>query len=157
MNAHLKRIISEVINDFINNLKFEKIIEDDGDRIIITAYYNDENIGQIISNILFDSYSYEFDDVFNEDEFYEIYPDDHVIKIEHIEIDDYYKGSGVGTALMNRMMKIMKNEGYNQFYLNASPMGFSGLDLSNLIKFYEKFGFKVLKHQGNNAIMGVVF
>ena len=51
----------------------------------------------------------------------------------------------------------MKKNGYNQFYLNASPMGFKGLGTMDLVEFYKKFGFKELLNQGHNVLMGVVF
>ena len=53
--------------------------------------------------------------------------------------------------------QLMKNNGYNQFYLNASPMGFKGLSTMDLVDFYKKFGFKELLNQGHNVLMGVVF
>ncbi len=100
--------------------------------------------------ILFDAYQYEFDDVFDEDTFEELYPNSEIVKIEHIEIDDNYKNSGIGSELM-------KKNGYNQFYLNASPMGIKGLGTMDLVDFYKKFGFKELLNQGHNVLMGVVF
>ena len=54
-------------------------------------------------------------------------------------------------------MGLMKGNGYNQFYLNASPIGFKGLGAMDLVYFYKKFGFKELLNQGHNVLMGVVF
>lgn len=74
-----------------------------------------------------------------------------------IDVDDNYKNYGIGSQLMKRGIELMKKNGYNQFYLNASPMGFKGLGTMDLVEFYKKFGFKELLNQGHNVLMGVVF
>lgn len=130
-----------------------KYKHDGEDKHEVEAYYNDKKIGGVVAEVLFDSHLYEFGDDFQEDEIYNIFPDNIIIKIEYMDVEDNYKGSGVGKELMKRIMLEMKKEGYVQFYLNASPMGFSGLPLSALVKFYEKFGFKILRDQGNNVLM----
>jgi len=79
--------------------------------------------------------------------------DDLITKFEHIEVDPSFRGKGVGTNLMNRAIKEAKNSGREYSYLNASPMGSDGLRLNDLTKFYEKFGFKTVKSQGNNNLM----
>lgn len=127
----------------------------DEDRITITAHINNNKVGSLSMEILFDAYQYEFEDVFDEDTFDELYPDSEIVKIEHIEVDDNYKNSGIGSQLMGRGMKLMKKNGYNQFYLNASPIGFTGLRTMDLVDFYKKFGFKELLNQGHNVLMGM--
>ncbi len=96
---------------------------------------------------------YDFDDVISEDEFDALFNNNILAKITHIEVDNNFQSSGIATKLMQLILDLMLKQGYNEFYLNASPMGLSGLSLSHLIEFYEKFEFKVLKHMGNNAIM----
>jgi len=54
---------------------------------------------------------------------------------------------------MEEGIKQAKKKGWENLYLNASPMGFRGLDLDSLTKFYEKFGFKVIKYDKNNNLM----
>jgi len=152
----IKMKIIDIINEEIKNqFKFE--LTEEEDRITITASYENNNIGNVVSEILFNSYQYEFDDVFSEEEFDEIYPEDQIVKIEYIDINDSFKNQGIATKLMGLMMDTMKKRGYTQYYLNASPMGFTGLRLNDLAEFYKKFGFKELKHQGNNVLMGVNF
>jgi len=148
-------VINIINEEIINQFKFK--LSNDEDRTTITAYNINNKIGSVTSDILFDSYQYEFDDVFSEEEFDKIYPKDEIVKIEHIEIDDNLKNQGIATKLMGLIMNTMKKRGYTQFYLNASPMGFTGLRLNDLTEFYKKFGFKELKHQGNNVLMGVNF
>jgi len=141
-------IIKEYLNEDVNNITYKKSVDED--RTIITAYINNKYVGSLSMELLFGGYTYEFEDVFDEDTFNKLYPDNEIIKIEHIEIDDNYKNSGVGSELM-------KKNGYNQFYLNASPMGFKGLSIIDLVNFYKRFGFKELLNQRNNVLMGVVF
>jgi len=147
--------IREYLNENINNITYKKSVDED--RTTITAFIDNKKVGSLSMEILFDAYQYEFDDVFDEDTFDELYPDIEIVKIEHIEIDDNYKNSGIGSELMERGMKLMKVNGYNQFYLNASPMGFNGLGTMDLVDFYKKFGFKELLNQGHNVLMAVVF
>ena len=80
--------------------------------------------------------------------------DDFITKIEHIEVDKSLQGKGLGTKLMNRAIKETIENGHDFVYLNASPMGNKGLSLDGLTKFYEEFGFKIIKKQGNNNLMG---
>ena len=151
------KIISEVKESINEETVNQFKLSNDEERTTITAYNINKKIGSVISEILFNSYQYDFDDVFSEEEFDEIYPKDVIVNIEHIEIDDDFKNQGIGTELMGLMMDTMKKRGYTQYYLNASPMGFAGLKLNDLVEFYKKFGFKELKHQGHNVLMGVNF
>jgi GNAT superfamily N-acetyltransferase len=79
--------------------------------------------------------------------------DDFISKIEDIQVDKIQQGKGVGTELMDRVIKEVLETGHDFVYLNASPMGNRGLSLNDLTKFYEKFGFKVIKKQGENNLM----
>ena len=56
---------------------------------------------------------------------------------------------------MAEAMKEANRRNASYIYLNASPMGFDGLSLEDLTGFYEKFGFKVIKEQGGNNLMGI--
>jgi len=153
MNSIIRIINEEIDKSFYETVKY--FTEEDEDRITITAIYEENKIGSVTSEILFGGYSYEFDDVFTEDEFDNMFPDDYIVKLEHIEVNDNFKGTGIGTQLIDKMMKMMRSSGYSQFYLNASPMGFSGLRLNGLTDLYKKFGFKEIKHQGHNVLMGI--
>lgn len=156
MSKEIREMIDKVksfkqfVNENANNIVYRKSVDED--RTTITAYINNNKVGLLSMEILFDSYQYEFEDVFDE-----IYPDIEIVKIERIEVDDNYKNSGIGSQLMKCGMELMKKNGYNQFYLNVSPMGFKGLGTTDLVDFYKKFGFKELLNQGHNVLMGVVF
>jgi GNAT superfamily N-acetyltransferase len=158
INTKLRKLIETTIREYLNesltNITYKKEVDEDRTKII--AYNNKNKVGSLTMEILFDSYEYEFEDVFDEDLFYKIYPNDEIVKIEHLEVNDNYKNLGIGTELMKRGIALMKKNGYNQFYLNASPMGRSGLDIMDLVIFYKKFGFKELLNQGNNVLMGLI-
>lgn len=139
------------INDF-NNIQIVEQKHEDGVKLI--AKMNEEEVGYLNIEILMDPYSYEFSDTFDEDEFYELYPDDVIVKLSYMEVK--IKNMGIGTKLMEYAMDLMKKE-YNQFYLNASPMGFDGLNIHDLVDFYSKFGFETLLDQGHNVQMMAVF
>lgn len=158
-NRNIKKLLREIeeslMNENMSSINFSKSFEED--EIQVVASIDNNKVGELSMEVLFDAYSYEFDDVFSEDFFYELYPDFKIIKISYIKVNDGYRNLGVGTSLMKYGMNLMKNKGYDQFYLNASPMGFNGLNTKDLVAFYKKFGFKELLNQGHNVLMGVVF
>lgn len=126
------------------------------------AYKHDEERTEISSpygSIIITETSprYEFVEDLTSEEFNQIGvdEDDFIAKIEHIEVNSNNRGQGYGTALMEEAMKELTRRNVNYIYLNASPMGFEGLSLGDLTKFYEKFGFKVIKEQGGNNLMGI--
>jgi hypothetical protein len=84
----------------------------------------------------------------------QLFGDDPIMIIEWVEVpDDYYKGSGVGRAMMNKTIEKIKNLKYKKVYLNASPISGQGLNVNDLVKWYESFGFKTIKDQGGNKLM----
>ena len=136
------------------NIKYKKEVDDD--RTEISAFINNKKIGSLSIEVLYSGYDYEFDDVFVEDEFNELFPESEIVKFEHLQVEDEYKKLGIGSELMKRGIALMKKNGYTQFYLNASPMGFSGLDTTNLVNFYKKFGFEEILNQGHNVLMSMI-
>ena len=99
---------------------------------------------------------YEFVDDISEDELENLglYEDDFISKIEDLRINDGYKGKGYAKLLMNKALDYIDENYSYPIYLNASPMQSDGmLNLNDLTRFYEKFGFKVFKRQGNNNLM----
>ena len=157
----LRKFMATTLREYLNeqqdikNIMYKKYVDED--RTTITAFINNKKVGSLSMEILFDAYQYEFEDVFDEYTFDDLYPDSKIVQIEHIEVDDNYKKSGIGSELMKRGIGLMKKNGYKQFYLNASPMGFKGLGTIDLVDFYKKFGFKELLNQGHNVLMGVNF
>jgi GNAT superfamily N-acetyltransferase len=124
------------------DLNFE--INEHEDRITITGFINEGDIvGSVILEREFDAY-YEFEGEMSEDDFYEIFEDGNFIKIEYIKIEDKYKNKGYGKLLLTKAIDYVKEIGESVIYLNASPMGNTGLALPELVSFYKKFGFKII-------------
>lgn len=151
----IKSTLLEYLNEGFSD-EVEYKIETHEDGVKILAYYNNKKIGSVTSEILFEPYEYEFSEDMTEEEFYDIYSDDEIVKIEYLAVDDYYQGKGLATKLTNKLLDTMEQKGYKQYYLNASPMGFKGLPLEKLVKFYKKFGFRKFLDQGNNVLMYMI-
>ena len=125
-------------------LKFEVNENENGDRITITGFIGEGDIvGSVILEREFNAY-YEFEGEMSKDEFYEIFPDGNFIKIESIKIDDKYKNKGYGKKLLAKAIEYAKEIGESIVYLNASPMGNTGLLLPELVSFYKKAGFEII-------------
>ena len=118
--------------------------------------YNDERvtIKDVLGNTLVISETdtqYYLDDVYSEDELDNM--DEIVTYIEHLEVKEQLRNKGYAKALMTETISYFKKNGITNVYLNASPMGFEGLDLEDLTNFYKKYNFKVIKEYNNNNIM----
>jgi ribosomal protein S18 acetylase RimI-like enzyme len=115
--------------------------DEDEDRTTFTLTLGEDMVGSITIEHVFDGYR-DFEEYMSDDEYYELFGDDDFYKIEHVEISDEFKGQGYGKLLVQKAIDFVKSREGRTIYLNASPMGFSGLDIGNLVAFYEKFGFR---------------
>jgi GNAT superfamily N-acetyltransferase len=133
----------------VKKVKFSIEQDDEEDRIKISI----KGIGEII--LVETTPEYEFLEDIGEDGLEELNlnEDDLIGKIEHIEIADNFKGKGYAKILMNKAIAVAKEKGLMPLYLNASPMGFKGLNTTDLTAFYESFGFEVFLYQGHNNLM----
>lgn len=130
--------------------KVEKVNDDD---YYITAEYNGDEIGILIMYEVTNGY-WMFDGDLTEEEYSKIFPDDEFIDLNYLDIKDkVMRGEGIAKKLVSLAIEQAKKLGYSTMYLNASPMGPDGLNISDLVGFYESFGFNVFKHQGGNAMM----
>jgi GNAT superfamily N-acetyltransferase len=133
----------------VKKVKFS--IEEEEERTTISI----KGIGEVILVETFPEY--EFLEDVGEDGLEELGVEegDMIGKIEHLEIDDKYKGKGYAKLLMNKAIEVAEEKGLMPLYLNASPMGSKryGLNLEDLTGFYESFGFEVFLQQGNNNLM----
>jgi GNAT superfamily N-acetyltransferase len=143
--------------DAMNELIFD--YDEDEDRVTISAIKNRETLGKIVLEMVFDAYR-EFEDAiedpeidFNDDDFNKIFPNERFTKIEHLDVIDKAKGSGIAKALMQKAISYARSNGDNVMYLNASPMGFKGLNIQDLTGFYKTFGFQTLIDSGHNVEM----
>jgi predicted GNAT family acetyltransferase len=124
--------------------------EEEEDR---TTYSLDN--GSVIVTSTYPRYEFLEDLIPEEFESMGLDEDEEIAKIEHIEVDIASRGQGVGGQLLERAIGEARGMGVRFTYLNACPMGVNGLSLSDLTIFYEKYGFKVFKSQGNNNLMGL--
>ncbi len=131
--------------------KFKFDIEEDEDEDRTEISIN--GVGKVILTMTYPEY--EFMDDIGEDGLEELGIEEGEIigKIEHIEINDKYKGQGYAKLLMNKAIEIAEEKGLMPLYINASPMGSRGLNIDDLTAFYESFGFQVFLEQGNNNLM----
>jgi len=74
-------------------------------------------------------------------------------KIEHLEIDKNKRGQGYAKILMKKAIDKAEKLNWTPIYLNASPMGYNGLNTQELTDFYSKYGFVTIKNQGRNNLM----
>lgn len=150
----VKTINENVIEEgeLVDNTKF-KLVKGYEDELAYEAIYEGEVIGKVLMDTIYDIEQYLGDD-FSEEEIGNLFHDDNVFIIEWLEVpDDYYKGAGVGRALMNKAIGFAKKKGYGQIYLNASPIGNQGLNTKDLTNWYGTFGFKPILDQGHNVQM----
>jgi GNAT superfamily N-acetyltransferase len=133
----------------VKKVKFDIEDDDEEQRITISI----KNIGEVILVVTYPEY--EFLEDIGEDGLEELGVEegDMIGKIEHLEIEDKYKGQGYAKLLMKKAIEIAKEKGLMPLYLNASPMGSDGLDIDDLTMFYEKLGFQVFFEQGGNNLM----
>jgi GNAT superfamily N-acetyltransferase len=136
--------LTTLYNEAIENPVTFTTFDDDG-RVTISANVGRTNVGNIIVEQLMNVY-WMFEDDMSEDEYDELFPDDTFLRIEHLFVPDDYKDKGYGKALVAQAIQYAKEIGENIIYLNASPMGSSGLNINNLVNFYKSFGFKILPH-----------
>jgi GNAT superfamily N-acetyltransferase/predicted nucleotidyltransferase len=138
-------------NISINNVKFKTEKTEDG--FEINAFLDNHEIGSMVIDATFNGF-WVFDGDLTEEEYEEVFPDDEFMQFTHLSIpDESMRGLGIAKKLMQLAIEKTKQFGLNTIYLNASPMGNKGLNLPDLIGFYESFGFQVFKHQGGNALM----
>ena len=147
----LKNIFEEVMNELIFNT------EVDEDRVTISAIKNKKIVGKVVLEFVFDAYR-EFEDVIEDgdmtdNEYTAIFPNDRFAKIEYLGVEDGEKGKGYAKQLMQKAINTAREKGENVMYLNASPMGFTGLNINDLRGFYETFGFQKLIDSGHNVEM----
>jgi len=138
--------LGEAFDEITNEPHIE--VEDTEDGFDVTVYVGGIKAGKLVAQYITGGY-WGFEDEFSEEEYDVMFPDDSFFKIEYVSVDDGYKGDGLGKLMMSKAIALIKNNGIDTVYLNASPMGFTGLDISDLVGFYKKFGFKVIQKTGD--------
>jgi GNAT superfamily N-acetyltransferase len=102
-----------------------------------------------------DGECYYFSPYKDEPFFEDLCSNEMVIAIEHLAVEPVWRGRGYAEALMTRAMKEIKRK-YSgvPITINASPLD-NALSLSDLVAFYKRFGFKLLKSypEHRNALL----
>ena len=140
------------IHENVNKTFSYKFHQKDEDTFYISAKYKGQEVGYIMMDIMMNAYYY-FEDIMSEDEYNELFPNDEFVRIEWLKVDPDYRGKGISKQLLAMALDRIKKMGYNQVYLNASPIGGDGLPLNDLVNLYKSFGFKEIINQGNNIQM----
>lgn len=63
-----------------------------------------------------------------------------------ISLYEEYRGKGYGTAMMKKMLEILKEKGYRKVSLSVQKA-------NRAVRLYESLGFKVLKDKDDEYIM----
>jgi len=152
--------INEIYNILITETKegISFIIDDSdielSDSTLIEGVIDGEVFGHITISFTTNGY-WKFEDEMDEEGYDELFPDDSFATIEVLEVNDEFKGQNLARPLMLKALDYIKENGENVIYLNASPMGFTGLGLSNLVNFYKSFGFRIIvdDYSGNKEMI----
>lgn len=133
----------------------------DGFEIDVFDVKNDELVGNIT---VVNEYVGDEDDV--ENSFFMPYKDEpfihklmkheNVTDIRSLNVEENYRGQGVGKYIYNlALQEIKKRYPDAPVFINASPHGDTDMALDDLIEFYTRAGFKVLKRydQHRNATL----
>lgn len=72
---------------------------------------------------------------------------DTLVYLELIKVDVKFRGRSLATELMIKILEYIKTnyKDITHIALNPTPLDSNGLNLEQLIIFYEKFGFKKVK------------
>jgi GNAT superfamily N-acetyltransferase len=140
----------KLFEEFKDDLKVEMV--DDATEYTFKAYYNNQIVGSLYVNLVYDIYTeFEEDEEFTEEDIENIFEEDVVVKISWLKTEDDFRSKGVATLLMKKAMSFFEKQGYKEYYVNASPMG--NMNLENLVNFYRKFGFISFYEWEGNAVM----
>ena len=125
------------------NFKWTKERTDDGFEINVSDIKTGDHVGNVIIS---QEYGEEQFAPYEDRPFYNKLVDNEVTtNIQSLDVEDKYQGKGVATNIMNiAISEIKKQYPDDPVFCNASPMGDSGLGFDELVRFYQKFGFKVL-------------
>ena len=158
----MKNLIKKLLRESLDEeIKFFDVVDDeagwDKTNIVITNE-NDEPVGYAVVDFKMDTENYMTSSYEDPDAEYldpdmgRHFPHGNSAKINHIEIYSNFRGDSVnryGTQLMNAILQRCKEKGIKTIFLNATPVGPEPrIKIEDLLKFYSKFGFEVIKIAG---------
>lgn len=130
-----------------------KIVEDD-EYTNIEIFIDGERVGYISFRYIPEAF-YLFEDDFDEDEYYELFPEDSMVSLDILHIEPSHRRKGYARLLVKESIRYISNHfGNTPIYLNASSMDRGGgLTTQSLVSFYKSFGFQVILDEGENVLM----
>ncbi len=145
----------KIYEEVMDEVQFTSEVDEDS--VTINAIKDKKIVGKVSIEFIIDAYR-EFEDAIEsgdmtDDEYDAIFPNDRFTKIDYLNVVDGEKGKGYAKQLMQRAIAYARSKGETVMYLNASPMGFSGLNINDLTGFYNTFGFQTLIDSGHNVEM----
>lgn len=158
----MKKLIKKLLRENLEEgIEFFDVVDDevgwDKTNIVITNELNDP-VGYAVVNFKMDSDEYVTSSYEDPDAEYvdpdlgRHFPHGNAAKLNHIEIYQDFRGDRVnryGSQLMNAILQRCKEKGVKTIFLNATPIGPEPrISIEDLLKFYRKFGFEVIKIAG---------
>lgn len=141
----LKRIL-------IESITFD-ITEDDAGLWNIKIKENGSVKGDAEIEQFYD-YNWDLEDIMTRDEFNKYFPSGRYLSIRDINVETLERGKGYGKKLMEKIIQFAKKEGVDTLHLNAyAKTGRRALSQDDLVEFYKKFGFEVIKQGRRNSVM----
>ena len=137
-----------------NNWKVSVVKNEiDEDKLDYVMYDGNKECGRAEIEILYDSYEYEFAGILTSEEFEKEFVDRPIIKINRLEIDPAHRERGMGRYLLSESINRLRLLGFNQWFLNASPLDDNGPKLKDLERFYSQFGFHKKQMREESTLM----
>jgi ribosomal protein S18 acetylase RimI-like enzyme len=154
MQTRLLKALQTVLAKKKLSFNLEK--EEDSNGFQFVAYDGDHKAGSVHVVLEYpDDNCYAFSPYEGEDFYDEICDNNMVVNIQHLEVKPEYRNQGIAQKMVEKALSEIKKE-YSSIpvYINASPTG-GIMSLTDLVNFYKKFGFKVLKTypQHRNALL----
>ena len=158
----MKKLIKKLLRENLEeDIKFFDVVDDevgwDKTNIVITNE-EDEPVGYAVLNFKMDSDDYVTSSYEDPDAEYvdpdmgRHFPHGNAAKLNHIEIYHGFRGDKVkryGSQLMNAILQHCKEKNVKTIFLNATPVGPEPrATIEDLLKFYRRFGFEVIKIAG---------
>lgn len=166
----MKKLIKKLLRENLEEeIKFFDVVDDevgwDKTNIVIT---NEEgkDVGYAVVNFKMDSEDYVTSSYEDPDAEYvdpdlgRHFPHGNAAKLNHIEIKQEFRADRVnryGSQLMNAILQRCKEKGVKTIFLNATPVGPEPrITIDDLLKFYRKFGFEVIKIAGAHDMVSQI-
>ena len=158
----MKKLIKQLLRENLDEkIQFFDTVDDevgwDKTNIVIT---NEEDVpvGYAVVDFKMDSEDYITNSYEDPDAEYvdpdmgRHFPHGNAAKLNHIEIYEKFRGDDVkryGSQLMNAILQRCKEKNVKTIFLNATPVGPEPrATIEDLLKFYRRFGFEVIKIAG---------